>query len=971
MRSRYAVLALSLLNLSMLMGEETSAGRPIFEPPAEDVRQALQEFADFPKKAAFQGDHDVHDLTLHFDVPEVYPGAVSREKLAEEQRRFQETGVVPDAAWVDYWMSKSDDEIVAMISPENPRALVPNYVEGTPVKQGNYSSLVPIWGKPNRYRSVIDGTEWGPGMTVKNPGTGEMVTITDDGWGWTPPEGFPNRSPFKFVAAYRNYLIRKLVYYPYNGEVNFDGPDYKKHASPVYALAYAYAVTRDQKYADRVLLILNRLAENYRHYRSNEDTGWGWGWYPWRAYIDDHNFECGFIINMALAYDLVWDAIPQAGQVGEFFGKKQGESVTPQAVRENIEKNLFGYTWEFVKRAIPGSGGNMLMRQLQTALVLANVFRNDHILDYVVSGPKGLNNYIIGSFYRDGSFWEDSSGYGGMHVRQLILDSDAQLKNYRSPGRYAQGVKLDPAAEQTLAALRAWPEVWHIHGRTLGIGDTHVPRQPVFTPEPPPAASTDGREIGLSLLRLGNAGKDQEHVLLYHGNSGFGHGHYHQLMMKIFAEGYDFSADLGYPANFSSPKWEEWTKATLSHNTVVVNERTQELATASLGIRADGPWASVASAYSRNVYQGVSTYHRTVILLDVGLPHRLVVDIFRVRGGQTHDYPIHSLSGAKGDNFRLTGDVKLTEAPGTLAGPEVAYGAQGHEGYSYLTRLARGPVTGGFSAQWQPDAAGTISYRATIPAGFDGEVITARGESEGNPGLSPWDAYLLLRREGSEPLSSAFVVVYDVIDGAAPNFTVEQIPWKEKDPADYMPVSLRITLADGKAWEIDSVLGGSPRDYDQRGLERLRISGPRGVFKVNWEPSLLTGKIVKPLYEEQAVVVSSERDLAHTKGATLFIKNPAYTKTTSFDITQVKRIAPGQWQLTLGQNSMIAQAVVKERQPERGEIISERISEKLFAATSLFDGKPIRWTGSPSGERIRRADITPISGEHPVQKLRL
>lgn len=967
----------SILLFGMSMASMASlTARPLFNPPEEDVAAALEEFTAFPKKGAFQGFHRIRDLTVNFDVESVYPGVVSREKLEEERAKFRKTGQIPDAAWVNYWMSKSDQEIYDMISPENPRALVPNYTGGYPLQQGNIKSLTPIWGKPNHYVSSSDQSVWGPGEKVKNPATGKEVEIVDPGTGWVPPEGFPIRTPFKFEAAYRNYLIRKLVYYPYNGESGFDGPSYREHASPVYAIAYAYAVTGEQKYADRVLLILGRMAENYRFFTSNEDTGWGWGWYPWRGYIDDHNFECGFIVNMALAYDLVWDGIPNSTNTVKFL-RSQGNKDTPDtppALAAYIEKNLFGYTWEFLKRAMMGSGGNMMMRQVQTSLVLANIFQNDNILNYILKGPKNLNDYVIGSFFRDGQFFEDSSFYAGLHVRRLLLDSEDQLKHYRSE-KFPNGVDLDPDAAQTLAAVKGWPDRWLVHGRTLGLGDAPVPRYKIFEPTPAPQTSSDAHEVGFSMLRVGPDAESRENVLLYHANSGFGHGHFHQLMMKIFAYGYDLSGDLGYPANFSNPKWPDWTKATLTHSTVVVNEKSQNISTASLGIRADAPWASVASAYSGNVYQGVKTYHRTLALIEVAPGRRLLVDIFRVQGGHVHDFPLHSLSGESGERFEVKSGGDLVSRPGTLAGPDVPYAAKGHNGYSYLIDVREGTASGPISATWGTDPAEKVGYRVMFPGGFDGKVIAARGEAEGNPGQSAWDGYLILRREGAEPLSSTFVAVHEVFKGEPLPVTLESFSldgFSEKQ----MPVGLRISLPSGESYTVESIIDGSPSEYDNRGREALRISGGSRTLSVNWpkqgsSPSLTSGRIEKVDYQNRAVWISSEQDLSGSQGRILFIKNPAYTKTTSFTIESAELVGDKTWRVVLTQSPLILRAKVREWNSERNEIVSERISEKLWSADPIIDGKVVEFNSGIPSAHVKRSFITGISIPDAVQKITL
>lgn len=947
-----------------------------FYPSSQQVEQALEEMASHPKSGAFSGYHQVKDLGVHFNIVDRYPGIASRESMEKARADYRATGAVPDAEWVAYWMAKTDDEICAMISPENPRALVPNYTGGYPLKQGNIRSLLPIWGKPNRYYSTLDGTEWGPGVKVKNPATGEEVLISDNGEGWVPPEGFPIRSSFKFVAAYRLYMIRKLIHVPYNGERGFDGPTYREHPSPLYALAYAYAVTGKQEYADRVLLILHRLSLYYRSYTSNDDTGWGWSKFPFRGYIDDHNFECGLILNMALSYDLVWDGLERSENLTAYLQKREGgERLSSTQLAGQIERNLFGYTWEFIKRAMAESAGNMLMRQMHAGVTLAAVFNNPQILDHLLHGPKNLNDFIVGSFYRDGQFWEDSSWYAGAHVRSLLLETDAILKHYAKVGGDDQArekARLIPSAVDIIAAVQEWPMRWNIYGRSLGIGDSPVSRTPVLTvsstDDTPRATIETGDEVGYTLLHPAEVDPALPSVLLYHGNAGFGHGHLHQLMLKIFAFGYDFSADLGYPANFSSNKWHDWTKATLSHPTVTVDQRSQEESVASVGIRGGDEWVQVVSAYSTNAYPKAELYHRTVAMIKAEKDRYIILDIFRVKGGKRHDYSLHSMSGPKGEQFRLQGTGTMTPLKGTLAGPEVAYGAPGHQGASFLSHCRQGAAEGPLIAEWQPDPERAITYRVVTPGGFEGSVIQARGEAEGNIGQSDWDAYLLLRREGAQPLDSTFVVAHEVVRGLRAPVRLEQFPPGKDDSAGMVKLQLR--LEDGREWQVESLLTGSP--VKENTQERFFIKGPEASFLLGGRNAgALGGTVLEFSEENSSLVISSQTPLDQYAGRTIYFHRSDYAKTTSFEIKKVESLGENQWRLTLAQSPFLARGRVSGVDAERKEVLSSRTTEKLFSAKGLFNGKRIVFPESGVSSRIVRTSITPIAQPNPVQTFRL
>jgi len=941
-----------------------------FYPPEKDVEQALAEFTAYPKKASLQGVHGSTELGIDVSADELY-GPITKESLEEKRKQYLKDGVVPDAEWVKYWMSKTDDEIYEMISPENPRALVPSYAQGYPLLAGNINSFVPIWGKADHYQSAHDGTEWGPGVKVKNPGTGEMVEIVDNGQGWTPPEGFPNRLPFRFKAAYRNYQIRKLVYFPYNGEINFDGPSYRQHAAPIYALAVAYAVTREQKYADRVLLIINRLAENYRKFTSNDDVGWGWTKYIYRAYIDDENNEPAILINLALSYDLVWDAIPGAQSIESFFAGKGDADYNRDGVsnvedlRFNIEKNLFGYAWEFLKRADAGAVGNTGTRQAMARIQLALVFRNDAIMDFILNGVHGFNDTVNGSVYRDGRFYEDSSFYAQV-TNGYLIEMDRMLAAYKGGGKYAEGVELDPAVAERLKAVRAWEQSEASSGRALGLGDSPSARYPIFQDDGKAPDSLFTHEAGVTVMRQGASALSRNNVLLYHGDAGFGHGHQHQLMMKIIAYGYDFSADLGYPYNFTSPKWPQWTKATLSHPTVVVNQRSQrETSSASLGIRGKSDWVQVASAFSEDAYAKAKLYHRTVVVVETKAGKSLVVDLFRVIGGTTHDYSVHSLSGDDGKNFQIDGSVALESVPGTLAGKDVAVGADVPGGYSYITDLKVGKPDQTFSATWRTgDKMGT-AYRVHVPKGWKGDLITGRAESEGGVGQSPLDAYMLLRRVGESPLASSFVTVHEAFQQEDSGVKVERFETGPPFSEDQSPISIKISTKDGDEFVVTSFLSGSdPAAPDF--AEAIHVVGNGRVYEVNWPkkgnmPNPMRGRITAVDYQEKEVVVSTDDDLSEVAGRDIFFTNPAYAKTTTFKIASAEKAGDGTWKVKLTQYAVIGQGTVSTLETDTGELKSILTMGKLFNSSSLCDGKTMRGDDGRSF-RIKSARLHPVDG---------
>ncbi|MFP3904257.1 MAG: heparinase II/III family protein, partial [Armatimonadota bacterium] len=647
-------------------------------PPEEDVREALEEFDAYPKPGPFRG-------------------RGVKERVEKLWAQYTPGEAPPEAGWVEYWMDKSDEFIYDMISPENPRSLVPNYNQGCPLHKGNIRTLRPVWGKPDTFRCIEGGEEWAPGMTVENPETGEMVQIVDDGHGWQPPEGFPQRQKFYFKASYRLFLIRMLISGPYVDPVEFDGPDPDDHRPVVEALAWAYAATGEQKYADRALLILNRFAENYRWYNGRVDTKVDWRKFHNRGYIADGIFEPQKIETMAAAYDLVFAALEDADEVVEFFSAHgaadyNGDGTTDtEDLRYNIEHNLFGYMWEFFKRSYTRGTSNAKMFQMAGMANLALIFQNDAIIEELIEGPCGVRHGVIGSFYREGRSHEDSSSYS-RGVNNAYLKIARLLSAYEGREIYTDGLDVYEEFGSRFPMIEAWVDRVTCDGVYLAYGDGghgHWRATPKETGECEPALVA--HELGLTFMRMGDNPQTKLHALLYHPVGGVGHGHRDELMLKISKYGYDFTADIGYPANLGSQKRRDWTNNSITHPVVLIDETPQQRGvTASEDAFGSCDWAQMQSAYSYDTYPDARLYHRTAVVVQVDADHHFVIDLFRVIGGTQHDLPFHSLSGDEGTNFAISCEGSLDERLGTLAGEKAEYQGETENGYTYIKDIKHG-----------------------------------------------------------------------------------------------------------------------------------------------------------------------------------------------------------------------------------------------------------------------------------------
>ena len=926
-------------------------------PPEEEVAEALQVFDEYAKERAFEG-----------------LGAAEAVEKARAERKAGDPP--PDAEWVNYWMGKSDDFIYDMISPENPRSLVPNYNQGCPLHLGKSTSILPVWGKPNTYRCKLGGEEWAPGMQVKNPATGEMVEIVDDGKGWQPPEGFPQHQMFYFKPAYRMFLLRMLVSHPYGKPFDFDGPELKDHSRPVRALAWAYAVTGEQKYADKTLIILNKLAECYRWYNSRVDTKVDWRVSASRGYIGDHVFENGHIKALAASYDLVFDAVPDAGAVVDFFGGKQGADYNgdgqtdTEDIRYNIEHNLFGYCWEFLRRSAWRGTSNGRMANLEAMAHLGLVFRNDKMIQELMDGPAGVRHGIVGAFYRGGRSHEDSSSYS-WHVNKLYLGIGRVLSEYRGRDIYTDGLDLDKEFGGRYSLIGSWNEKMATDGGVFYYGDGGLPTYTVAAPGKEPARTFLAHELGLTVMRQGNDYRTRKHVLFYHANGNAGHGHPDELMFKILAFGYDFTGDLGYPVNMGSPKRRQWVDRTITHPTVVVDGMTQKRGVcASADLFGACEWGQVAAAYSYDTYPDAELYHRTVALVEVDNDHHFVIDIFRVKGGSQHDYPFHSHSGEDGTNFEITCADQLAERPGTLAGEDVEYLSKANDGYSYIKDIQRGVVFDAFTATWRTgDEAGT-AYNIHMLGAAGRDIFVGKGEARGMVHRSPFDAYLIVRHSGEEPLSTTYVAVHEPYQAEDMGLTIAPVEMPECEETQ-MPAGVRITTRDGKEYVFRSFIAQAQAGGRYDGPASVLIEGPEGRLGINWpDTKPVRGQIAEADYAESRMKVTTDADLSEMAGRVIYIQNSLYAKTVAFEIAGAEKIAEDGWWLTTVLEPIVATNAITEVDADAGSLVSPYNMAKHRECHRVFDGKILLRREAP-GDLMRIASAALVTRGLPMHVVTL
>ncbi|OGG55523.1 MAG: hypothetical protein A3F84_29760 [Candidatus Handelsmanbacteria bacterium RIFCSPLOWO2_12_FULL_64_10] len=240
-------------------------------------------------------------------------------------------------------------------------------------------------------------------------------------------------------------------------------------------------------------------------------------------------------------------------------------------------------------------------------------------------------------------------------------------------------------------------------------------------------------------------------------------------------------------------------------------------------------------------------YQRTVALLETPAranqpPGAYAVDIFRLQGGTTHDYYIHSL----GDAFSLTGAELRPVADPKLSLYEVSgFAHKTAAGTHVITGISRTKTDDAFTAAWRD-----LKDWRTLPPAVDREAVV-QVRMLGVPGTevfvgtAPGQRYIDARDVAQRAIvmcvrrsadafrdaPDAFVAVIDA--GRQQGGTVKQIGRLMVSSGDSAALGVRIEHRDG----VDYVLSATQDDVETTFREpgtgqKIVLTGRLGVVRV-------------------------------------------------------------------------------------------------------------------------------------------
>lgn len=600
--------------------------------------------------------------------------------------------------------------------------------------------------------------------------------------------------------------------------------DYCKKAymeTSVGKMARLYSATGEEQYARQAALILNRLADAYRHYNVHGITDFTTcapviydlkrlpapadglqpipglakdlkGYmtpYPHCSTLRGDGIDNWFYDEMcpqlAYAYDLVANS-DEFDKLAATLGKD---------VRQNIE-GFFRATANYA-RTFPIYLGNMDPTLITGLAVIGRVIGEPEFVHDALRRAK----LILGwQFYPDGIWREASPSYHSQTVHGLRDCLEGPLKGYYDPEGY-----VNPQDGTHITDLEAATDVPMLQESIDALDRMRMPNGHPITVHDAWAQVTQGESVsqvgdepiethllwamGQAILGLGRGRTGVQASL--HFSGAYGHEHADNLDLMLFGGGLEMLSDIGYTHTILRPL----ANSSLAHNLVVVDEADQEEEGADGFLEAwgvSGDLLRFCEARAEGAYPQVSQYRRALAAVALPQPGAYIVDVFRVQGGNQHDWLVH---GSADHDQQLDCSLALEKLDGNLLpseyhGPLPWVGASGqgfrtvidgaHVLYGLLGDLRRAPGDATWSATFTYTEPGMPALRTTV-LGQPGTTVYAatlpsiRLARESNAEVLNYRMpKLMARREGRE-LQSVFAAVHEPYKGDPQITSVEAL----------------------------------------------------------------------------------------------------------------------------------------------------------------------------------------------------
>lgn len=481
----------------------------------------------------------------------------------------------------------------------------------------------------------------------------------------------------------------------YSGDIYEEALYKRRHGSILAGMidaAWAYAITGDEKYARHAARALTGYAERYLEYPFHANTRWNvpWAWVTGgRLYEQTVSEASALALQIAPAYDLVFNSPTLAPADHDAI---RSRLILPML--ENIDKCKAGRNnWQSWHNAAMFAGGAVIhdpawmrkavlggMPESRFMRLLSEAVHDEHI-----PGGEGRHGFLWQlkvSATGDGMWYEMSWGYHFYALRALTALAEAARRTgldlWRAPGleslftmpvecimpdgampRFGDDVRTvisdSDLYEPAYAAYRNPILLNALPGSSTFLSIVHG-RAPAPAPKNAQPASRLFEDTGLAILRAG--GDAGLAAAIIFGDYGGSHGHLDKLGFVFFGFGEELAVDPGRARSqaYRQAIHRNWYKATLSHNAVVVDGKSQAPASGRIIAFTNTPRFAAISAECGEAWPGV-TQRRTMVLT---AQYLLVLDELAAKRPRRFDWLYHN----RGTNLLVSGS-NLEPCPAT------------------------------------------------------------------------------------------------------------------------------------------------------------------------------------------------------------------------------------------------------------------------------------------------------------------
>jgi len=515
-------------------------------------------------------------------------------------------------------------------------------------------------------------------------------------------------------------------------------------------LAWAYAYTGNNAYAEQVKRILKKFADDYPNYPGRIDRWNRTGFFAplgGRRRVQSLE-EAEGALPLTKAYDLTRSA-----------------AIWTDAERQHVENNFFRLTAETLLR-FPMGKENRQAWYNAALMAIASVLADATLVEKALRGPSGFEEQLRLGVGDDGMWWEGTMAYQSYAIQPMIetvniargmgiaLQDHPRFKLFlRSPlsATYPNGAfpcvnDSDPLNIHLFDTQFDWAWVtykdplfaqalaWQNPARlTTMLGPDAKPQNPLET------KTADLKSIGLLFLRVGE-GPDAVCVTHHYGSPGgnaSGHGHLDKLNITLFANGREWLADIGR-IGYQHKEYKTWAKRTIAHNTVTLNVIDQAVNTGTL------LWLKTSDEFAASAAESTGCYPGTKFRRYLLLTKAMLVDVFDVQSEyeSTIDLAAHAITAP------VIPDEERKSAKRDSLGTD-----NGYQHLIDITEYAPAEVSSWIFPAVAPD---TKKLRVWFATTKGERVFTATGIGYSPEQKAPC---IIRRREGK---SARFMSVYDL-----------------------------------------------------------------------------------------------------------------------------------------------------------------------------------------------------------------